>query len=674
MAKTFWWCILLLLASGIKPAVAQTSILSAPFICQWANIQGGCAGKGWAQGVPNATSPADDNCGPTSVLMVASKWNGTTPNSNSISQEDAWLQNTFGSSWGYVANGGKGSGTEPPELASLASNYFDLADATPFSGWTLAQLKQELAQGYPVIVRVRPQMMANYPDAHYMVLLGMDDQLVYVNDPGIRPGALAQYPLQDFINSWAHTAAWDQNNNEGVSIHPAASVMPIGDWTWMSGSDVAAAPGSYGAQGSSSNTNVPGARDSAFEWSDGNSDLWLFGGEGYDASGTFGNLNDLWKFDPSSKSWTWILGKSTVPAARSGWSGVYGSRGIPSTINAPGSHLSGVSWMDRSGNFWLFGGFGNDSTGTMGNLNDLWEFNPSTELWTWIGGSSTVPADGGNPGIYGSKGTPSVTNVPGSRYGAVGWTDRGGNLWLFGGGGYDSKGTLGNLNDLWEFSSSNRAWTWVSGSNLAGSSGKYGTKGTPAGGNIPGSRNASISWTDPSGNFWLFGGNGFDSSGTFGRLNDLWEYDLKSNAWTWINGSSTQGAVGVYVTQGSPSTSSLPGGREGAVSWVDLSGNLWLFGGYGFDSTGNQGYLSDLWEFNSTTKMWTWMAGSKVGQSKGVYGEPGISSSTNLPGGRAQPTSWRDNGGNFWLFGGSGIDSTGNTTANSLNDLWRYQP
>jgi hypothetical protein len=29
---------------------------------------------------------------------------------------------------------------------------------------------------------------------------------------------------------------------------------------------------------------------------------------------------------------------------------------------------------------------------------------------------------------------------------------------------------------------------------------------------------------DSSGNFWLFGGNGLDASGTLGYLNDVWEY------------------------------------------------------------------------------------------------------------------------------------------------------
>ncbi len=37
------------------------------------------------------------------------------------------------------------------------------------------------------------------------------------------------------------------------------------------------------------------------------------------------------------------------------------------------------SWIDSSGNLWLFGGYGYDSTGTVGKLNDLWQYSPTTE-------------------------------------------------------------------------------------------------------------------------------------------------------------------------------------------------------------------------------------------------------------------------------------------------------
>lgn len=68
------------------------------------------------------------------------------------------------------------------------------------------------------------------------------------------------------------------------------------------------------------------------------------------------------------------------------------------------------------------------------------------------------------------------------------------------------------------------AATWVSGSNAGKQHGVYGTKGSPASGNVPGARSNSVSWTDGHGNLWFFGGYGYDVSGSNGPLNDLWKF------------------------------------------------------------------------------------------------------------------------------------------------------
>jgi hypothetical protein len=67
-------------------------------------------------------------------------------------------------------------------------------------------------------------------------------------------------------------------------------------------------------------------------------------------------------------------------------------------------------------------------------------------------------------------------------------------------------------------------WTWVSGSDERNQSDAYGEKSTADADNIPGAREASVSWIDYAGNFWLFGGLGYDSDRNYGRLNDLWRY------------------------------------------------------------------------------------------------------------------------------------------------------
>ena len=70
------------------------------------------------------------------------------------------------------------------------------------------------------------------------------------------------------------------------------------------------------------------------------------------------------------------------------------------------------------------------------------------------------------------------------------------------------------MNDLWKYSISNNAWTWISGNNTINQNGIYGIQGISSSNNIPGSRYSSISWIDSlNNNLLLFGGYGFDSVG-----------------------------------------------------------------------------------------------------------------------------------------------------------------
>jgi N-acetylneuraminic acid mutarotase len=114
----------------------------------------------------------------------------------------------------------------------------------------------------------------------------------------------------------------------------------------------------------------------------------------------------------------------------------------------------------------------------------------------------------------------------------------------------------------------------------------------------------------------------------------------------------------------------VPGARDYLVSWTDKNGGLWLFGGAGLDSTGANGSLNDLWEFDGSS--WTWVSGSNVAEQAGIYGTKGTASSSNFPGGRLGFVSWTDKTNNLWLFGGDGLDASG--ARSFLNDLWRLTP
>ncbi len=174
------------------------------------------------------------------------------------------------------------------------------------------------------------------------------------------------------------------------------------------------------------------------------------------------------------------------------------------------------------------------------------------------------------------------------------------------------------------------SFTWVSGANTTNSAGVYGTQGTASPSNVPGGRQFPSSWTDNSGNLWLFGGNGLDSAGAGAYLNDLWKFD--GTNWTWVTGSNVGTQAGVYGVKGTASPTNTPGGRPGAMTWADSSGNLWLFGGYSADSASHIGDLNDLWKFDGTE--WTWVSGSETFGALGVYGTKGTASPTDVPGAR----------------------------------------
>jgi N-acetylneuraminic acid mutarotase len=437
---------------------------------------------------------------------------------------------------------------------------------------------------------------------------------------------------------------------------------PSEEWTWANGADVVNQRGTYGTEGTPAADNAPGARQNASSWTDKAGNLWLFGGFGYDASGNNTFLNDLWEYNAGE--WAWMSGLSL-----GGEAGIYGTEGMAGLSNVPGARWGFSSWTDAAGNLWLFGGYGYaNTTDGVGVLNDLWEFTPTpnympdqglaTGQWTWIGGSNL----NGQSGTYGVQGTADPGNVPGARWGAVSWVDASGNFWLFGGNGAASGTDLGNLNDLWQYSGGE--WTWVSGSNLANQTGSYGVEGMAAPGNVPGARFDAVGWIDASGNLWLFGG----ASSTLGDFNDLWEFS--DGEWTWVSGSNSVNQPGTYGTEGTAAVGNVPGARNGAFSWIDSSGNFWLFGGFGYDSAGGGGWLNDLWEFSGGK--WEWAAGSNVNGQMGEYGSEGTPGANNVPGARTLGAAWTDKSGNFWLFGGTGIDSLGNNGV--LSDFWSFEP
>jgi hypothetical protein len=213
------------------------------------------------------------------------------------------------------------------------------------------------------------------------------------------------------------------------------------------------------------------------------------------------------------------------------------------------------------------------------------------------------------------------------------------------------------------FSQTPGEWVWLHGDSTTNNPGNFGIQGVSSPTNEPPSLYEACEWTDNNGNFWLFGG--CNLFGGYSDYSDLWKYNPVNNEWTWVKGPGTIGFSGNYGVQGIPSPFNNPPAKSyGADSWVDLNGNLWMFGGAGGT---NWGY-SDLWKYDISTNEWTWMKGPNTGNDPGVYGIKGIADPANYPRSREETSaSWTDNAGDLWLFGGEI-----SPTVNNLNDLWKF--
>ncbi len=349
-------------------------------------------------------------------------------------------------------------------------------------------------------------------------------------------------------------------------------------WTWIGGAKNAFTPGPpygvYGTRGVPGAANWPGGRGFITPVMDTAGDFWVFGGVfGYGENTVEGSLNDLWKYDMTSGHWTWMHGPKLVNQF-----GSYGTLGQQSPSNVPGARAQYMAWMDKENNIWLFGGNGYGESGAAGPLSDLWKYSIKDTAWTWVAGAKTINQTGSYTG----------TVYPGARHSLTGWADAAGKIWLFGG-----TNALGHrFSDLWKFDPVTNQWSFVKGDQTFSQFGVYGTRGVPNIANKPGGRYVMVGWTDVHGHFWMYGGYGYAASGAINYLNDIWRYNPADNIWTWMKGSNTAqvalGAVAGVKTVADPGNT--PGYKQVTTSWVDASGNFWLYGG-----ANDNGYNNSLW-------------------------------------------------------------------------------
>ena len=443
-------------------------------------------------------------------------------------------------------------------------------------------------------------------------------------------------------------------------------VMPASaqrwQWSWFSGDSVANSDGNYGQQGAYFELNSPPARDNVSRWRDTSGNLWLYGGRNFfDRNGFY--FGDLWQYSILLHQWRWEQGSQQQNT---------GVIADSTGDNSPGAREAAATWVDSSNMLWLFGGY-SFADNFFGNFfNDLWRFDISRGQWSRASASS-VPNQLGH---YGRMGVPDSMNIPAARELSVTWQDKQGNFWLFGGSTTLEQRFIFDLNDLWKYNVQSGVWTWMKGDSTTTITSVFGSKGVSAATNHPGAREASLSWTDANGNFWLYGGSqykldtvGEDIYQDLNLLNDLWKYTPATGEWTWMNGDSSFNQPTAHGLKGVGSSGNTPGGRDYAAAWTDSTGNLWLFGGEAYTENGG-GSLNDVWKYDVKNNIWTWVDGENTADPNGIYGQKFQADSSHHPGGRTGSTIWSDGKRTTWLFGGNGISSLDH---GFLNDLWEYR-
>eukprot|EP00158_Paraphelidium_tribonemae_P009428 Partr_v1_DN28864_c3_g1_i2_m33673 putative Inherit from NOG: hedgehog protein len=154
-----------------------------------------------------------------------------------------------------------------------------------------------------------------------------------------------------------------------VALSISATYSLISGSPWSGMTKRPSYPSTFGV---SSTTNTPGGRTN-FRIAVYNNLIYCF--HGYPRPS-----NDVWTFNISAKTWSWIAGRSDTSSP------VFGIRGVASISNTPGFRFGFVGDLHRErGEYILFGG----GTATP-YRGDLWSFSLSQNTWTWLSGFSTT--------------------------------------------------------------------------------------------------------------------------------------------------------------------------------------------------------------------------------------------------------------------------------------------
>ncbi len=220
--------------------------------------------------------------------------------------------------------------------------------------------------------------------------------------------------------------------------------------------------------------------------------LVLFGGNTSTSGASYNPLDDLWSLDLTSLTWT-----------------------DHGTSGGPEDKLFHTGAMSQDGNtFYLYGG--GDEDAFIGNFHtDTWALDLSDYSWTEVDDGR----DGGDP--LGRLAASLVHDADNNR------------LVMF--GGHDD-GPLGNTNDTWQLDLSGGGWSTVVEGDVIDAGGNgfcdFPADFTEVDLTSPERRHQHVS-ASAGNRLMVFGGKT-----DCGLINDVWQFDLASNAWTELSAAS----------------------------------------------------------------------------------------------------------------------------------------
>jgi hypothetical protein len=325
-----------------------------------------------------------------------------------------------------------------------------------------------------------------------------------------------------------------------------------------------------------------------------------------------GEAGKLWKMAFISKAPHWTqLRTIALPL-------LYGTQYQGTNVTNPGLRSRSITFMDSTGGLWLYGGV---ISGVF--MSDWWKYEEVNDVWIWYGGT------------LGSNILRSIPTDPGHRSGSsFSFSHRTNRLYFYSG---HTNVTGLNAADLWSYDPSTRSFTWE-------------TDIFP-GGDQEGTSGSCMGIDETQGVIYVYGGQSITTRKS--DTNSFFSYDYDDRKTVIImpksySGAPVQGALGVF------NSTYNPGSRFGHSCWFDGT-IFYIFGGESVN-----GYLNDVWAYDTTKSQWAWVGGggSMILLNKYLF-------QFDMAASRSQQITFRDQNNDFWFGYGAG--------ATSLGDMWRIQ-